>query len=295
MDKDPWPKTLYHTSNPHLMKGYVQLLRARNCLMAVVSVLIVALIAVELDWAEIPVFPVLIACAVVFLFMGGGNSLNDYLDRDIDRRVHRKRPIPRGLVKPKSALAFSAGLFAASVVLSLWLHYYAIIIVLVNLAIMLTYEFKAKGSGLAGNLMISWLTGSIFLFGAMVLHADHPDLLDLVLILLLLSFFATLGREITKDIQDVRGDVGRTTLPMKVGRRKAGYAAMACFALAIILSPLPYILGIFGWLYLIIVIAADAIFIYAAVSLKKSPRRASGGAKTAMLAALAAFLLGGLI
>jgi geranylgeranylglycerol-phosphate geranylgeranyltransferase len=82
---------------------------------------------------------------------------------------------------------------------------------------------------------------------------------------------------------------------MKVGRRKAGYAAIACFTLAIIFSPVPYILGIFGWLYLLIVILADAIFIYAALSLKKSPRRASGGAKTAMFVALAAFLLGGLI
>jgi geranylgeranylglycerol-phosphate geranylgeranyltransferase len=278
-----------------LMKGYVQLLRVRNCLMAVASVLIVALIAAELDWGGIPWFPVMIACAVVFLFMGGGNSLNDYLDRDIDRRVHRRRPIPRGLVRPKSALAFSGGLFVLSVILALWLHYYALIIVLVNLVIMLAYEFKAKSSGLAGNLMISWLTGSIFLFGAMVLYEDFPGILDLVLILLLLSFFATLGREITKDIQDVKGDIGRTTLPMKIGRRKAGYAAIACFGLAIVFSPLPFTFGTFGWLYLLIVIAADAIFIYAAVSLKKSPRRASGGAKMAMLVALAAFLLGGLI
>ena len=277
------------------MKGYVQLLRVRNCLMAVVSVLIVALIAVELDWEIIPWYPVILASAVVFLFMGGGNSLNDYLDRDIDKINHKRRPIPRGLVRPKSALAFSAGLFAACLVLSLWLHYYAIIIVLVNLALMLAYEFKAKSSGFAGNLMISWLTGSIFLFGGMAIYTDYPEMLDTVLILLLLSFFATLGREIAKDIQDVKGDVGRTTLPKRIGRKKARYAAIACFGLAIIFSPLPYILGIFGWLYLLIVVAADAIFIYAGASLKKSPRRASAGAKTAMMVALAAFLLGGLI
>jgi geranylgeranylglycerol-phosphate geranylgeranyltransferase len=250
---------------------------------------------VELDWEEIPWLTVIIASTVVFLFMGGGNALNDYLDRDIDKVNHRRRPIPRGLVKPKSALGFSAGLFVGAVVLSLWLHVYAILIVLINLAIMLGYEFKAKSSGLAGNLMISWLTGSIFLFGAMALHDEYPEILDLVLILLFLSFFATLGREIAKDIQDVKGDVGRTTLPMKVGRRKASYAAIACFSLAVILSPLPYIFGMFGWLYLLIVLAADAIFIYAGASLKRSPRRAAGGAKTAMLVALAAFLLGGLI
>jgi geranylgeranylglycerol-phosphate geranylgeranyltransferase len=277
------------------MKGYIQLLRIRNCLMAVLSVLIVALIAVELDWEIIPWFPVILASAVVFLFMGGGNSLNDYLDRNIDKINHKIRPIPRGLVKPKSALVFSVGLFAASVILSLWLHIYAILIVLINLALMLSYEFKAKGSGFAGNLMISWLTGSIFLFGGMAIYSEYPDMLDTLLILLLLSFFATLGREIAKDIQDVKGDVGRTTLPKRIGSRKARFAAIACFVLAIVFSPLPFILGIFGWLYLLIVIAADAIFIYAGVSLKRSPRRGSVGAKAGMMVALAAFLLGGLI
>lgn len=265
--------------------------------MAVVSVLIVTLIAVELDWEEIPWLTLMMASMVVFLFMGGGNALNDYLDRDIDKINHKRRPIPRGLVKPKSALAFSATLFAASVVLSLWLHIYAIIIVMVNLAIMLGYEFKAKSSGLAGNLMISWLTGSIFLFGGMAMysHFPGPGIVDIVLIILVLSFFATLGREITKDIEDVEGDVGRTTLPMKIGRKKARYAAIACFTLAVVFSPLPFVFGMFGWLYLAIVLVADAIFIYAGASLKRSPRRASGGAKTAMLVALAAFLLGGLI
>jgi len=270
-------------------------LRIKNCGMAVVSVLIIALIAVELNWTEIPWCPVLLASIVVFLFMGGGNALNDYLDRDVDRINHKKRPIPRGLVKPKSALAFSAVLFTASVVLSLWLHVYAVLIVLVNLAIMLGYEFKAKSSGLAGNLMISWLTGSIFLFGAMVLYLDHPEVLDLSIIILLLSFFATLGREITKDIQDIKGDVGRITLPMRIGRKKARIVAIACFALAIVFSPLPFVLGISGWLYLFLVIVADAIFIYAGASLKRSPKRASSFAKMAMMMALVAFLLGGLI
>ncbi len=278
------------------MFGYVQLLRPKNCLMAVSSVIITALIAAELNIDHIPLVPVTLASVVVFLFTGAGNTLNDYLDREIDRISHSKRPIPRGRVRPKNALTFSGALFGASVLLSLWLNPYCILIVLVNLAIMLAYEFKAKGSGLSGNLMISWLTASLFLFGGMAVYNDYPDILNLVLIILVLSFLATLGREISKDIQDMKGDIGRRkTLPMCIGKNRARYVAVACFVLAVVLSPLPYIFNMFGWLYLVIVLVADAIFIYAGASLKRSPRRASNSAKLAMAIALAAFIFGGLI
>jgi geranylgeranylglycerol-phosphate geranylgeranyltransferase len=233
---------------------------------------------------------------VVFLFTGAGNTLNDYLDREIDKISHSNRPIPRGRVRSRNALIFSGVLFAASVGASLRLNPYCILIVLVNLAIMLTYEFKAKGLGLSGNLMISWLTASLFLFGGMAVYNDYPEILNLVLIILVLSFFATLGREISKDIQDIRGDIGRRrTLPIRIGRKKAGYVAIVCFMLAVVFSPLPYYLKMFGWLYLVIVLVADAIFIYAGASLKRSPKRASNNAKLAMFVALVAFLLGGLI
>ncbi len=271
------------------------MLRPKNCLMAVSSVIIVAFIAVELNVNDIPLLQVILASIVVFLFTGAGNTLNDYLDRDIDRTNHARRPIPRGLVRPKSALAFSGMLFAASVAISLWLNVYCILIVLVNLGIMLAYELKAKSKGLSGNIMISWLAASLFLFGGMAIHDQYPEILNVVLIILFLSFFATLGREISKDIQDIKGDVDRRTLPMRIGIRRARFIAIGCFILAIGFSPLPFMLEMFGWSYLVIVLMADAIFIYAGASLKRSPRRASTNAKVAMMVALVAFLLGGLI
>ena len=271
------------------------MLRPKNCLMATFSVIIVALIAVNLNVNEMPFLPVVLASIVVFLFTGAGNTLNDYLDRDIDRTNHAKRPIPRGLVRPKNALAFSVILFGASVAISLWLNVYCVIIVLVNLGIMLAYELKAKSKGLSGNVIISWLAASLFLFGGMAIHDQYPEILNVVLMILFLSFFATLGREISKDIQDMRGDVGRRTLPMRIGIGRARSIAIGCFVLAIAFSPLPFLLGMFGWSYLFIVLIADAIFIYASASLKRSPRRASTNAKVAMMAALVAFLLGGLI
>jgi geranylgeranylglycerol-phosphate geranylgeranyltransferase len=277
------------------MLGYIQLLRPRNCAMAAFSIVVVALIASSLEIDILLFEPVLLACAVVILFTGAGNALNDYADRETDRVNHPRRPIPRGRASAGGAVAFSGVLFTGAVVASLWLNPYCIMIVLVNLAVMLGYELKGKASGLGGNLMISWLTSSLFLFGGLAIWTDFPDILELATILLLLSFFATLGREIAKDNQDVRGDVDRRTLPRRIGVRKARYCADAAFAVAIVLSPLPFLLDRLGWAYLIIVIAADAIFIYAIRALGRRPGRAQESAKLAMLVALAAFLLGGVL
>lgn len=277
------------------MFGYVQLLRLKNCGMAVASVLIVALIATGLDLVTLPINAIVLASIVVFLFTGAGNTLNDYLDREIDRMNHPRRPIPRGRVSPGGALAMSGVLFGISVFLSLWLSIYCFLLVLVNLGIMLAYELKAKNAGLPGNMMISWLTASLFLFGGFAVEEMYPEVLEVVYILLLLSFFATLGREITKDIQDVRGDVGRNTLPKRIGTRRSGDVAGLCFAAAIGLSPLPFILEMFDIRYLIIILVADVMFIYTIRIIRRMPKIASGRAKMAMFVALAAFLLGGVL
>ena len=274
------------------MLGYIALLRPRNCLLAVLSVVTVALVAAGLDPGRIPLAEVLAASAVVFLFTGAGNALNDVLDRDVDRLNHPDRPIPSGLADPNSAKAFSAGLFAASVAVGLWLSLYCMALILLNLAVMLAYEFRAKAAGLVGNAMISWLTSSLFLFGGLAVLDEFPGILEPVMFMLLLSFFATLGREIAKDIQDMRGDIGRNTLPMAVGPEKAGKAASVAFLAAVGLSPMPYIFGTFGLLYLISVLLADAIFIYGAWLISRNPEEAQGRAKLGMAVSLAAFLLG---
>ena len=274
------------------MFGIVQLLRPKNCLMAVLSVVIVALVASGLDVFQMPAVNVLAASLVVFLFTGAGNTLNDYLDRDIDTQNHPERPIPSGKVKPRTAAMLSAAMFIASVSLGLWLSIYCMLIILLNLAIMLAYEFKAKSLGLSGNLMISWLTASLFIFGGLAVLDPYPGILEPVLFMFLLSFFATLGREIAKDMQDMEGDVGRKTLPMRIGTAKAGNLASLAFLAGIGLSPAPFFLGIFGFLYLVTVLLADAIFIYGAWMISRNPGIASEKAKLAMLLALAAFLLG---
>lgn len=262
--------------------------------MVALAVAIGALIAVGFSQFEDNLVVVGLACVTAFLFTGAGNSLNDYFDRDIDRVNHPRRPIPEGRIRPKSAIYLAFVLFLVSLSIALFINNLAFLIVVANTIVMLSYEVLFKAKGLAGNFTISWLTGTTFLFGGASVMA-----MDRILILALLAFLATLGREIAKDIEDVEGDIGRFTLPMKVGAKSAGVMASVAIAIAVLMSPIPLLIDLFsqnGLLYYIpAVVVADGMFIYCISLLVLGKSGASTALKGAMLIALMAFLAGGVL
>ncbi|MDD2779482.1 MAG: UbiA family prenyltransferase, partial [Candidatus Methanomethylophilaceae archaeon] len=108
-----------------------------------------------------------------------------------------------------------------------------------------------------------------------------------------MAFLATTGREVAKDIEDMEGDEGRNTLPMSIGERNAAFVSGAFFIAGPLLSLWPFLDGRLGALYLTVLLA-DAMFIYAARLVFRDPHKAQKTAKTAMFAALVAFVLGAL-
>jgi geranylgeranylglycerol-phosphate geranylgeranyltransferase len=274
-----------------VVAGYVSIIRPGNCLMGAAGVLLAAVICLEHGEFEDYLLEMILSMLVVVAFTGAGNSLNDYFDRDVDVAAHPSRPIPRGAVTPSGALVLSGVLFALSAFAGLAIGAISFVIVVASLAIMLAYEVLLKSEGLVGNLAISWLTGALFLFGGAAV-----DNLELAWILAVLAFLATLGREVTKDIQDMEGDKGvRVTLPMKVGVRNAGMVAAISLLGAVALSPAPYLLSLLTVWYIPIVALADGVFIYSSIILFRDPERGQKVIKLAMLFALLAFLFGGIL
>ena len=268
------------------MNKYLQLFRFANGLMGITGVIAGALIAAGLD-AQEHWFRLAVASAVVVLFMGGGNALNDYVDRDIDVVSHPERPVPSGRMRPREALYAGAGAFAASVAVSflLW-DAVSIIIVLAACALMLSYELRLKQRGLIGNVTIAVLTGMLFLLGGAVTGNVAN-----VAAMAAMAAMVSIGREIAKDIEDMGGDEGRRTLPMRIGVKKAGIVGSVMIIAGVALSIWPLITKMFGPLYYIIA-AADALFIYASYIMSKNAHTAQKMCKAAMFVALVAFMLG---
>jgi len=275
------------------MRGYVELMRPLNCCIAAAAILAGAVVAVGFAALGGSAWQVAVAVVVGALFTGAGNALNDYYDRHVDEMNHPARPIPSGRVSAPRALKFAAVLFVIALVLGILAGWLALLVVIINLAAMISYELHFKRKGSSGNVIIGWLVASLFIFGGAAAFNGSAQALSRVSWMGLLAFLATVGREILKDIEDVAGDIDRRTLPMVIGVEKAGFLAATAFVLSVALSPLPFFTNVLGMPYLAVVTLADVIFIYCAWISTANPTLASRAAKYGMVVALFAFLAGG--
>ena len=229
------------------------------------------------------------AIGATVLAAGAGNAINDYFDRDIDRINAPERPIPRGAVVPRTALVWSLVLFAAAVVLTLSLPPLAIAIAGINFLALVAYTQFFKGLPGVGNAVVAYLVGSTFLFGGAVVGNVAATA-----VLFVLAAVSTLTREIVKDVEDLRGDreEGLRTLPIAVGSKRALGAGAVLLVAAVLASPLPYLSGTFGLAYLVVVVPADAVMLYAAWESFADPTGGQSHLKYGMFLATAAFVVG---
>jgi geranylgeranylglycerol-phosphate geranylgeranyltransferase len=267
------------------LTAFWEILRPFNCAMASVAAVIGLALAGSFD----PIASVLILLAV-FLVTGAGNAVNDYYDREIDAVNRPKRPIPSGRIRPSAAFNYSLALFAIGSILAGLVNQICLAVAVFNSILLFFYARNLKATPLAGNICVAFLTGSTFLFGgaafglAGLLANQVP---------FLLSFLATMSREIAKDIEDMEGDRlgGARTLPILAGEKlSAGLAAAFALAAVGLSFAAPY-----GMSYLAIAVVADLFFLLSV--LKVVGRDAAGSQKalkTGMAVALLAFLAGAL-
>ena len=268
------------------MNRYLQLFRVGNALMGIVGVVIACFMAQGFDvideWQNI-----LICAATVFLFICGGNAMNDYIDHEIDRTAHPERPIPSGRMERKEALTAAIATMVASVAISfLTFDIVCILIVAVACVLMLAYERYLKQRGFVGNVTIAVLTGMMFLLGS----AMVGDIWD-NLVVALMAMSVSVGREVSKDIEDMESDEGRKTLPMSIGVRPASAVASAFFVIGPMICVYPLYEGTYHLLFWSVLIAL-AIFVYCAIVVFKDPHMAQKMAKFGMLFGLLSFILG---
>ncbi|OKY77589.1 MAG: 4-hydroxybenzoate polyprenyltransferase family prenyltransferase UbiA [Candidatus Methanohalarchaeum thermophilum] len=270
----------------------LRIIRPFNCFMSAFAVSIGYLIA---GGGFYSLSKLVLADLTTFLVTGAGNTINDYFDREIDKINSPYRPIPSGEISPKSAYLFSILLFSIGIILSAAINYICLLIVVINSFLLYLYASKFKSIPFFGNLAVGVIVGSTFLFGGASIGKIRTNL-----ILFGLALLATLGREIAKDIEDIKGDQGSVnTIATEYGIENAAKLSIFFTILAISLSPLPYLLGIFGIYFLITVAIADLIFLYSSTNLLTSiniegAKKYQKLSKIAMFFALIAFIVGSL-
>ena len=277
------------------MQGLLSLARPGNCAMSAVGVAVGGLVAEGAGAWGASAVPLLWAAAAAALSTAGGNALNDLFDRETDKVNHPDRPLVVGSVTVPEAQNFAVTVFLVASILGAFASAACAAIVLLNAGLLYVYERALKRRGASGNGVIAYLVGSLFLFAGFAVYRGDAAPLLRASVLAVLAFFTTFGREVTKDIEDVAGDVDRRTLPQRIGIVPAGRVAAVALAAGVILSAVPWYTNLLPLAYVAVVLPADGMFIYAAFYSAAKPTRSQRVIKYAMVLALIAFLAGALL
>jgi geranylgeranylglycerol-phosphate geranylgeranyltransferase len=286
------------------LKGYVELLRPHNLLVAALTTLIGYVVACRAGHV-CPWQPYLYAALAVALVAAGGYVINDYYDVEADAVSKPWRPIPSGRVGRREALLLALFLFLAGFAVSLPLGPVAAFFVAVNILSVYAYSWYAKKTGFVGNVVVALNSAATILMGALACCAYTGVECPLVaLVPAGIAFGLVLGREVVKGIEDYHGDKVKCymTLAVRWGPVRAARTAAVLLAAVIALSPLPLAAG-YGILYLVLAAATDAAIAYSiAVLLRVSDdeeaieasRKLRSVLKVGFLLGALAFILGAL-
>lgn len=298
------------------MFAYLDILRPHNAVMSVLAVFTGWILITGIKPEMLVVPQLLLSFISVFLIFGAGNIINDYLDIESDRINKPQRPLPSGKIGMRTALVYCNLLFVTGIIIAGFVNMITFAIAIINTLVLVLYSLTLQNKIFLGNVAIAYLVASTFLFGGAA--TGSIDFIRLPLILALLSGLATFSREIIKDLEDIEGDKrnflkrlsnGISKLAERFGFSKSGEIqlkynkerarnmAAGSLILAVLVSPVPYFLNLFGTVYLIALIPTDIIFLFAfylimRVNGKRNYSRASKSIKIGMFAALISFIIG---
>src|SRR2546425_541160 len=178
---------------------------------------------------------VVLAAVSAVGFGMAGYVLNDIWDRAADRvnRPGGERPLAAGRVMRGTADLCVAGGALLGLGAAALVNGAAVLVGLVGLAVVVGGSPVLKRRGALGNVAVAVLAGRPLMSGAIAVGRAAAGIVPWTL-----AAWIHLVREIVKDIDDQAGDraLGRRTLPLVLGPRRASVAAAALAAAFVPLS-----------------------------------------------------------
>lgn len=276
------PKALQSSSNYSAVQkiiGLLTMMRLPNCVMIGFAVIVGEIISSS----TLPARAVFYGFTAGFFLLAASMVVNDYFDREIDLINEPKRPLPSGVVSAKEALSFAAILGSLGLLSASNTGTPTLVLALLSLVIMMSYNARLKKTGLLGNILVSTNVAIPFVYGGFAVASLNWSLG----IFALLAFLSSVGREIVKGIVDVAGDTSRGVRSIAVTRGNvvaAKYGA-ALFLAAVALSAVPLLFGLVTYYYIPLVAICDIGFVLTAYSIlsNASPRNAKRNKKYVLL------------
>ncbi len=209
------------------------------------------------------------------LFIQAGTfALNDYCDLESDIANRRTdRPLVRGEIRKEEALLIACFATALGIIFAVFLKTLILFLLALILAVLgILYDIKMKEMFAVSNFYIAFTMAVPFIFGGLIAEPGRIGIA--LLILSSIAFLAGFGREVMKDIADVKGDALRNVRSVAriYGVEKAKRVVVFSYSFAVMLSVIPFFLVNTSYFhnlaYILPVMVADALFVHTCFELK---------------------------
>lgn len=241
-----------------MIAAYIDILRPSNVGLFFMAIMLGAVMIDGLNALAIP--GVWIAALSGTLIGGAANVINDVMDVEIDRINKPKRPLVSGVITEDQAKRYWAMLNIAAVALAFALSLEAFLMAVAAVPLMYAYSVYFKRMVFIGNLVVCLVISGGFVFGALAVGN-----LSGVWFPVIFSFLFNMGREILKDLEDTKGDqaAGAETLAIRLGTTGTLRVVTLMFSVLILVSLVPYVMGIYGkWYLFSVMILCNSIVLF---------------------------------
>ncbi|MQY12384.1 Protoheme IX farnesyltransferase [Streptomyces sp. RB5] len=225
---------------------------------------------------------VLATCIGGYLSAGGANSLNMYIDRDIDALMHRteQRPLVTGIVSPREALVFGLGLSVVSTVwfaalvnpLSAALSVAAILFYVVGYTIILKRRT-------AQNIVWGGIAGCMPVFIGWSAVTNTVSWASLILFLVIFFWTPPHYWPLSMKVKDDYARVGVPMLPVVASNKVVARQIVAYSWVMVGVSLLLWPLGPTGYFYPAVAVVLGAFWMREAYALRARAKAGLTGAK----------------
>ncbi|AFZ69991.1 4-hydroxybenzoate polyprenyltransferase-like prenyltransferase [Caldisphaera lagunensis DSM 15908] len=276
-----------------MIKDYIKIIRPLNDVMIGFSVIVGSFIA---SGRQLPnLYSLLFGFLTGFFISASSMVFNDIMDIEIDKINNPNRPLPSGKIKIRNAYTMFYLFSIIGLLFSALTGIITFIIAIISYFIAYFYNKFGKKSGFLGNIMVAYSMGVPILYGAAMISKLNFN----IMVYWLMIFLSGIAREVTKGIADVEGDrkAGIKTIAVIMGEKKAAIIAFIFYAIAILLSPIPVILGkVYPLIYSIPIAIVDMVFLSVSIiTIIKPTKQISTKNKNISLLAMFLGLLGFLI
>ena len=222
------------------IKSYIFLGRPLNSTLSGLSVAIGAIAALSAPLTQAQIWDICLGCVTTGFISAFGYAINDIFDVEIDKINMPHRPLPSGEVSMKGARYFCLITSIAGFMFALLIDLVAVSLTIFGLVLLYLYASNLKRSGFPGNLVVASLASIPFLFGGFVTQSYNTLIYPAAF-----AFLINLGRELIKDIEDVKGDELENvqSIALRYGIKPARNLAFVILFSLLAIIPFPILFG----------------------------------------------------